>query len=200
MLDITSPSGLPVPVTDCSHLSPFRAWCSVTLRVHRAQRASVRSLHAHTAHGIYRVRSGRCFLPRCPRAHFCISGSTHALTPMPPYVSLTPWVFPQSRAAADKSASLLSAPARFTATCLPNPETPSWAASHKGMRLSVRHELRSHTPHAIPLILAARCWLLLSASRPFKRPSSFQPLVVPYLHAAEYTRRLSLSSSLLFTG
>ena len=39
----------------------------------------------------------------------------------------------------------------------PNPETPSWAASLEGMRLSVRDELRSH---AIPLILAARCWLL----------------------------------------
>jgi len=29
------------------------------------------------------------------------------------------------------------------------------------MRLSVCDELRSHTPHANPLILAARCWLLL---------------------------------------
>ena len=106
----------------------------------------------------------------------------------------------RSRAPRPTSRPPSSPPARITATCPPNPETPSWAASHKGMRLSVCHELRSHTPHAIPLILAARSWLLLSASRSFKRLSSFLPLVVPYLHAAEYTHRLSLSSSLLFAG
>ena len=40
----------------------------------------------------------------------------------------------QSRAAADKLASLLSAPARFTATCLPNPELPELGClSHKGL-------------------------------------------------------------------
>ena len=62
-----------------------------------------------------------------------------------------------------KSASLLSAPARFAATWLPNSETPSWAASLECMRVSVRDELRNHTPHAIPLILAGRGTLLVVA-------------------------------------
>jgi len=75
----------------CSHLSPFRAWCTVNHRVLRSTCVGAIAARAHRtafAHGIYRVRSGRYFLPRCPRAHFCISGSTHALTPMPPFVSL----------------------------------------------------------------------------------------------------------------
>ena len=32
---------------------------------------------------------GRCFLPHGARGHLCISGSTHALAPTPPFVSLT---------------------------------------------------------------------------------------------------------------
>jgi hypothetical protein len=167
-----------------------RSTCSV--------RASVRPLHAHTAHRL-RTRNtssplpGRCFLPHGARGHLCISGSTHALAPTPPFVSLTTMVFFACLSAVarrQKSASLLSAPARFAATWLPNPETPSWAASLEGMRLSVRDELRSHTPHAIPLILAARCWWLHVCIETLEAPFSLQPRVVPYLHAAEYTRCL----------
>ena len=65
------------------------------------------------------------------------------------------------------------------------------------MRLSVRDELRNHTPHAIPLNLAARCWWLHVCIETPEAPFSLQPRVVPYLHAAEYTRCLSLS--LLFS-
>ena len=36
---------------------------------------------------------GRCFLPHGARGHLCISGSTHALAPTPPFVSLTTMVF-----------------------------------------------------------------------------------------------------------
>ena len=68
------------------------------------------------------------------------------------------------------------------------------------MRLSVRDELRSHTPRAIPLILAARCWLLHVDVETLQAPFSLQPRVVPYLHAAEYTRCLSLCSFLLSAG
>jgi hypothetical protein len=84
----------------------------------------VRSLHAHTAppshtesietaQVLYSI--GHCGL------YSCISGtksggSTHAS----PFLSLTTVVFsrafPQSRAAADQSASLFSTPARSTAT------------------------------------------------------------------------------------
>ena len=62
----------------------------------------------------------------------------------------------------------------------------------EGMRLSVRDELQSHTPHTrSPSYFRHAVGCCMPASRPFKRPSSFQPLVVPYLHAADlYTRLL----------
>ena len=66
----------------------------------------------------------------------------------------------------------------------------------RGHATLLRDELRNHTPHAIPLILATRCWLLHVCIETLGSPFSLQPRVVPYPHAAEYTRCLSLSSSL----
>jgi hypothetical protein len=89
----------------------------------RAQRASVRSLHAHTAppshtesietaQVLYSI--GHCGL------YSCISGTKSGGSMASPFLSLTTVVFsrafPQSRAAADQSASLFSTPARSTAT------------------------------------------------------------------------------------
>ena len=129
-----------------------------------AQRASGDDTRTPTAfaNGIDRGRSG-AFLHDAPRAllHHSPDSCVHLRTcflPLSLSRLLTTVGFP--RAAADQSASLLSTPARFTATRVTahNLETPSWSASlSRGpATLSVRDELWSHMPHAIPLILALR--------------------------------------------
>jgi hypothetical protein len=52
----------------------------------------------------------------------------------------------------------------------------------RGHATLLRDELRNHTPHAIPLILATRCWLLHVCIETLESPFSLQPRVVPYLH------------------
>ena len=138
------------------------AACTRTL-ARRAQRvrrsgAIARAHRTALAHGIHRVRSG-AFLHGALlafREHTCVSLCLSHDS------DFFPRAFPQSRAAADQYASLLSTPARFTATRLPNPEAPSWAASHERRACDSPFALSfgPHTPHAIPLILPACCGLL----------------------------------------
>jgi hypothetical protein len=68
------------------------------------------------------------------------------------------------------------------------------------MQLSVRDELRSHTPHAIPLILVAHCWLMLVCVETLEAPFELAAVCGPISPCCRYTRRLSLYSSLMFTG
>ena len=141
----------------------------------------------------------RCFPPWCLlafREHTCVSLCLMAV--------IFPRAFPQSRAAADQYASLLSTPARFTATRLPNPEAPSWAASHERSACDSPFALSfgPHTPHAIPLILPACCGLLHACVETLQATFELAAALGPtYLHAAEYTRcQASLFFSLLFAG
>ena len=143
---------------------------------------------------------GRCFLPRSPRALVHLREHTCPC----PCASLRlshdygffRVIFSQSRA--NKSPPPSSPPPRAS----PPRDCPILRPRAVGclsrghMRLSIRDELRNHTPHAIPLILATRCWLLHVCIETLGSPFSLQPRVVPYPHAAEYTRCLSLSSSL----
>jgi len=147
---------------------------------------AARALRA-LAHGINRVRSG-AFLHGALlafREHTCVSLCLMAV--------IFPRAFPQSRAAADQYASLHSTPARFTATRLPNPEAPSWAASHERSACDSPFALSfgPHTPHAIPLILPACCGLLHACVETLQATFELAAALGPtYLHAAEYTRLL----------
>ena len=78
--------------------------------------ASVRSLHAHTAPSSHMesIESAQVLSSMVPCWH---SGSTQRLPLSQMTVIFSPRAFPQSRAAADQYASLLSTPARFTAQC-----------------------------------------------------------------------------------
>ena len=146
------------------------------------------------ANGIDRGRSG-AFLHDAPRAllHHSPDSCVHLRTcflPLSLSRLLTTVGFP--RAAADQSASLLSTPARFTATRVTahNLETPSWSASlSRGpATLSVRDELWSHMPHAIPLILALRA--LAAACGPMLPNARMQPNTSLLLYFFSLVRRM----------
>ena len=139
----------------------------------RAQRGvgaiAARAHRTALAHGIHRVRSG-AFLHGALlafREHTCVSLCLSHDS------DFFPRAFPQSRAAADQYASLLSTPACFS---LPRdcpilrPRAVGCLSRAEGMRLSVRDELRSHTPHAIPLILPACCGLLHACVETLQAP------------------------------
>ena len=123
-----------------------------------------------------------------PRGLSCISGgSTHASHDC----GFFPRVFPQSRGA------------RAPPPTSPPPSSPSPRASLprdgpilrpraglplKGLRLSPFAISFGATRRTrVPSSLRHSVGCCMSAPRLFKRPSSLQPLVVPYLHAAECT-------------
>ncbi len=111
----------------------------------------------------------RCFPPWCPAG---IPGA-HVRLPLSHDCDFSPRAFPQSRAAADQYASLLATPACFS---LPRdcpilrPRAVGCLSRAEGMRLSVRDELQSHMPHAIPLILPACCGLLHACVETLQAP------------------------------
>ena len=90
----------------------------------RAQRASVRSLHAHTAPPSHTesIESAQVLSSMVPREHSCITGgSTHMSLPLSPSrLWVCPRAYFHSRAPPPtRSATLLSTPARFTARDCP---------------------------------------------------------------------------------
>ena len=153
----------------------------------RAQRASVRSLHAHTAppshtESIESAQVGAFF--HGARGHFL---HLRAL-----YVSIC--------LSHDSGFFRVSFRSRAASPTHPIPSSPP-------PRASPPHDCPILRPRAgLPFSRACDSssrhivGCCMSASRSFKRPSSLQPHVVPCLHAAKYIRRLSLSSSLLFAG
>jgi hypothetical protein len=144
------------------------------------------------AHGIHRVRSLVGAFFHTEPAGTCASQGAHMPLPLRLPSSLSRlwffprYTFPQSRA--DKSPPPSSPPPRAS----PPRDCPilrprAVGCLSRGHATLLRDELRNHTPHAIPLILATRCWLLHVCIETLESPFSLQPRVVPYLHAAANT-------------
>ena len=161
-------------VTGTFHRSKARGAVSLPLRAPSLavlNVASVRSLHAHTAPPSHTesIESAQVLSSMVPCWH---SGSTRAS----PFVSHDCDLFRvpfRSRAQPPTSTPPSSPPPRAS---LPRdcpilrPRAVGCLSRAEGMRLSVRDELRSHTPHAIPLILPACCGLLHACVETLQAP------------------------------